>query len=189
MASPTEVTKNMPDTLPADFIEWDGADSEEATPLEPSGSDSRGKAQDERSVNAARRAGVPLTEHPRAFAASAAKPSHNFPAPKSTVGYGDKVMFLSVKSPPNRPWRDDRRRGPIPKTQPARALWSWTPLRPRRRCPQTRSCLICGRSSDTATWSQRNRAAIRSGIQSLLSPSVPFCWLPSSSSTPAGSAS
>jgi TonB family protein len=34
---------------------------------------------------------VPLTEHPRAFAASAAKPSHNFPAPKSTVGYGDKV--------------------------------------------------------------------------------------------------
>jgi protein TonB len=92
MASPSEVTKAVPETLPADFIEWDnGSDSEEAQPLEPSRSDPQGKAQDDRSLTAARRTAVPLTEHPRAFAASAAKPSQNFPAPKNTMEYGGKI--------------------------------------------------------------------------------------------------
>lgn len=107
MASPTEVTKAVPETLPADFIEWDSTDSEEAQPLEPSRSDPQGKAQEDRNLTAARRTAVPLTEHPRAFAASAAKPSHNFPTPKNTVEYGGKID-AAPRSTSSKPVADRR---------------------------------------------------------------------------------
>jgi len=41
MASPVDIAKNLPDTLPADFGEWDSSDSQAAPPTETPARDSR----------------------------------------------------------------------------------------------------------------------------------------------------
>ncbi len=93
MASQAKITDALPDTLPEDFVEWDGGESPAAQPAAP------GKTEAKPASNGGAKPAARPAETPAASLKPAADLLHGAPLPKPTKDYTDEGAFLNrVKS-------------------------------------------------------------------------------------------